>query len=74
MAITKRLRFEILRRDDFACRYCGGKAPDIELTVDHVTPKALGGTDEPTNNVWRYFCGICWRTLDQAQQRAKGPQ
>lgn len=51
MSVTKRLRFEILRRDSHACRYCGAKAPDAELTVDHVTPKALGGTDDPTNLV-----------------------
>lgn len=51
MAITKRLRYEILRRDGHACRYCGAKAPDVELTVDHVTPKALGGTDDPANLV-----------------------
>jgi DNA-directed RNA polymerase subunit RPC12/RpoP len=51
MSITKRLRFEILSRDGFACRYCGAKAPDATLVVDHVTPKALGGTDEPTNLV-----------------------
>lgn len=51
MAVTKRLRFEVLRRDDFACRYCGARAPDVELTVDHVTPKALGGTDTADNLV-----------------------
>jgi HNH endonuclease len=51
MAVTKRLRFEILRRDGFVCRYCGAQAPDVELTVDHVTPKALGGRDEPENLV-----------------------
>lgn len=51
MAISKRLRYEILRRDNHACRYCGGAAPDVELTVDHVVPKALGGGDEPGNLV-----------------------
>lgn len=49
MAISKRLRYEILRRDGFACQYCGAGAPDATLTVDHVTPKALGGTDDPAN-------------------------
>lgn len=51
MAVSKRLRYEILRRDKFACRYCGAKAPDAPLRVDHVTPVALGGTDDPTNLV-----------------------
>jgi HNH endonuclease len=51
MAISKRLRYEILSRDQFACRYCGSRAPDAVLVVDHVTPRALGGTDDPTNLV-----------------------
>lgn len=51
MAVSKRLRYEILRRDNHTCRYCGRSAPDVELTVDHVIPTALGGTDEPTNLV-----------------------
>lgn len=51
MAVSKRLRYEILRRDDHTCRYCGGKAPDVALTVDHVQPTALGGSDLPENLV-----------------------
>lgn len=51
MAVSKRTRYEVLRRDAFTCRYCGAKAPDVELHVDHVTPVALGGTDEPSNLV-----------------------
>lgn len=49
--LSRRARFEILRRDGFTCRYCGGKAPDVELTVDHVIPVALGGGNDPTNLV-----------------------
>lgn len=37
------LRFDILRRDKFTCQYCGRKAPDVALHVDHRTPEALGG-------------------------------
>lgn len=51
MALSKRLRYEVLRRDGHACRYCGRSAPDVPLTVDHVVPVALGGNDEPSNLV-----------------------
>lgn len=49
MAVTKRTRFEVLRRDEFTCRYCRSK--DNPLTIDHVTPSALGGSDKPDNLV-----------------------
>ena len=51
MAVSKRTRFEVLRRDEHTCQYCGGKAPEVRLTVDHVTPVALGGSDKPDNLV-----------------------
>jgi hypothetical protein len=57
MSVSKRLRYEVLRRDNHACRYCGGTAPDVKLTVDHVTPTALGGSDAPDNLVTA--CGDC---------------
>lgn len=49
--ISKRLRYEIMRRDNHTCRYCGGVAPDVKLTVDHVLPVALGGLTEAGNLV-----------------------
>lgn len=49
MAVTKRTRFEVLRRDDYTCQYCGAKAPDVTLTIDHVMPQSLGGDDKPGN-------------------------
>ncbi|SKD35918.1 HNH endonuclease, putative [Mycobacteroides abscessus subsp. massiliense] len=51
MAVSKRLRFEVLRRDNHTCRYCGRSAPGVQLTVDHVVPVALGGTDTADNLV-----------------------
>lgn len=51
MAVSKRTRFEVLRRDNFTCRYCGASAPDVKLTVDHVLPVALGGPNAATNLV-----------------------
>jgi hypothetical protein len=57
MAVSRSLRFQILRRDNHACRYCGATAPDAKLTVDHVVPQALGGADDPTNLVTA--CATC---------------
>lgn len=57
MAVSKRLRYEVLRRDDHACRYCGARAPDVKLTVDHVLPTSLGGQDAPENLV--AACSAC---------------
>lgn len=53
MAVSNRLRFEILRRDRFACRYCGARAKEdgAVLELDHVLPKVLGGNDKHTNLV-----------------------
>jgi hypothetical protein len=53
--VTKRLRFEILKRDNFSCRYCGAMAPDVALVVDHVMPVALGGSNAPENLVTACF-------------------
>jgi hypothetical protein len=49
MAISKRTRFEVLRRDAHTCQYCGEAAPNVTLHVDHVEPVALGGSDKPSN-------------------------
>jgi hypothetical protein len=51
MPVSKRTRYEVLKRDNHTCRYCGATAPDAILTVDHVTPVALGGSDAPDNLV-----------------------
>jgi hypothetical protein len=43
MSVGAALRFKVLERDRFRCKYCG--AQDVELHVDHIIPKALGGQD-----------------------------
>lgn len=57
--LASRLRFEVLRRDQFSCRYCGRRAPEVALEVDHVQPKVLGGSDDPSNLVTS--CSDCNR-------------
>lgn len=42
-------RFKILKRDNFTCQYCGAKAPDVELQIDHIIPVCKGGTNDIVN-------------------------
>jgi hypothetical protein len=53
--ISKKLRFEVFKRDSFACQYCGATPPKVVLELDHVTPIASGGTDEETNLITSCF-------------------
>lgn len=48
-SLSKKLRFEIFKRDAFTCVYCGRFAPNVQLHVDHILAVAEGGGDEPTN-------------------------
>lgn len=49
MAVSLRVRFEVFERDRFTCQYCGGKAPVVQLQLDHVVPVARGGSDKIGN-------------------------
>lgn len=49
--ISKKLRFEVFKRDSFTCQYCGKSAPDVVLHVDHIKPIKEGGTNDITNLV-----------------------
>jgi hypothetical protein len=49
--LSKRVRFLILERDGFRCRYCGRTALTVALHVDHIIPQSGGGTDAPENLV-----------------------
>ena len=51
MGVSRGLRFEVLKRDDFTCRYCGKKSPEAILEVDHVIPRSKKGADDPENLV-----------------------
>lgn len=53
--ISKRMRFEVFKRDGFACQYCGATPPKTILEVDHVEPVAGGGTDDIDNLVTACF-------------------
>jgi HNH endonuclease len=51
------LRFRVLERDNYTCRYCGATPPAARLEVDHVVPKSLGGSDDLVNLVTS--CSVC---------------
>lgn len=43
---STRLRFEVLARDRFTCRFCGAsptKDPEVSLHIDHIIPWSKGG-------------------------------
>lgn len=45
----RQIRLAILDRDGWACYRCGKQLVDADATVDHLLPKAKGGTDHPSN-------------------------
>ena len=49
-SIPWRLRFIVMRRDNFKCKICGkspAKNPEIELHIDHIIPWSKGGCSLP---------------------------
>lgn len=60
--ISKRLRFMILKRDNFTCNYCGRKAPDVILHIDHIKPYSKWWLTEDNNLVTS--CADCnlWKS------------
>lgn len=58
--ISWRLRFIVMRRDNFKCKNCGRSPatdPKIILHVDHITPYANGG--ETAFDNLQTLCSIC---------------
>ena len=47
--LSKKMRFEVFKRDKFTCQYCGRMAPDVILEVDHIKPVAEGGNNGMMN-------------------------
>lgn len=53
--VSKKMRFEVFKRDSFKCQYCGKSAPDVILNVDHIKPVAAGGKNTMTNLITACF-------------------
>ena len=57
--IPAQLRFKVLQRDGFRCRYCGRGAREdgVVLHADHVVPVVAGGETNEGNLVTA--CAAC---------------
>lgn len=53
--LSKKIRFEVLKRDGFVCQYCGNKAPDVILEIDHIKPVSRNGGNDILNLITSCF-------------------
>jgi excisionase family DNA binding protein len=67
--IPPKLRFAVLVRDGYACRYCGQRPPAVVLHVDHVIPVIDGGDTIEDNLVTS--CSMC--NLGKGRRQAPHP-
>jgi len=70
-AISKKVRFDVFKRDSFECQYCGATPPKAIMHVDHIVPVAEGGGNEEENLITA--CSDCnlgkgARSLDDVPQ------
>lgn len=55
IALQKKTRFEVFKRDGFKCQYCGNCPPNVVLQVDHINPVANGGENDIDNLITACF-------------------
>lgn len=68
MSLSVRIRFEVFKRDRFTCQYCGRTPPAVLLEVDHIIPRAAGGSDDESNlttSCWECNSGKSDRLLEE---------
>jgi hypothetical protein len=53
--ISKRLRFEVFKRDSFTCQYCSAKPPKVPLEIDHILPVSKKGSNKIENLITACF-------------------
>lgn len=46
---VRTVRKQVMKRDGCGCRYCGKRLTLDTSTLDHIVPRALGGTDRKYN-------------------------
>lgn len=53
--ISKKLRFDVFKRDIFKCQYCGSEPPKVVLEIDHIQPVSKGGKSNIDNLITACF-------------------
>lgn len=53
--ISKKMRFDVFKRDGFKCQYCGQTPPAVVLEVDHINPVSKGGKNFAHNLITACF-------------------
>lgn len=53
--LTKKLRFDVFKRDGFCCQYCGKTPPGVVLEIDHIHPVSEGGGNGIDNLITACF-------------------
>lgn len=67
-SISKSIRHEVFKRDDYTCLECGATKDDARLHIDHILPVSQGGTDELVN--LQVLCEAC--NLAKSGRKWKG--
>lgn len=77
-SVSAGTRFLVFQRDDFTCQYCGSRAPDVHLELDHFLAVSQGGSNDFSNLVTAcYSCNIgksAIRLPAQQNPNKRGPQ
>ena len=60
--VSNKLRFEILERDGYKCRYCGRGEDECSLQIDHIRPISKGG--KSTYDNLQTLCEDCNKQKD----------
>lgn len=53
--LSKKMRFDVFKRDGFQCQYCGTTPPAVVLEVDHIHPVSKGGKNRVDNLITSCF-------------------
>lgn len=54
-SLSKKVRFDVFKRDAFTCQYCGRTPPIVVLEADHIIPVSKKGTNSIDNLITSCF-------------------